>query len=491
MRSVMAQGTNAILCNADCAISERELYVQIYGPNLPDLSLIDLPGIVYSIVNPKVIQKTLDITQKYISNPNSIIVLIHNSHEDVHTNRIFDGVRQIDPEWLRTILVMSKADMLDNRQIVNLNESILNLTSHGWFNSGIFVIGGIADGQDESEFLLQSKVGIIRNITGSKIIRDHLVKLLDKHIRSNFSSFNQKVNDNYALNHTLLLSLGKKPEGIHLAYSLTSEFIVRLRDSFFGSSGADGVCEGVLFNDYCATVYQQKLIQSIECIRQCDLNDLNRIMKNMSGFENSFSAIPREIQKHILMKQTKNLATIIEPSIAVIMKAVDLLKTSTLKSVATTIGNYPDYGAYVNNIILGRIVALTKKCREHIIGLIEPCEIFYYSGNLQQDSDPREVLINYLKDTIVPYLKDHIPRMIAYHMFHKLCNTDDFRTLIRQTIESDEENIKSLLVEKPDICRLRLSLENKCKALKKVSLKLSRLPELSSNIIEPDGILCI
>ena len=96
-------------------ISDDPIHLSIYSPNVPDLSLIDLPG--YIQVSgldqpPELKQKIADLCDKYLQPPN-VILAISAADVDLANSTALRASRRVDPRGERTIGVVTKMDLVD------------------------------------------------------------------------------------------------------------------------------------------------------------------------------------------------------------------------------------------------------------------------------------------------------------------------------------------------------------------------------------------
>ncbi|KAI4180805.1 MAG: hypothetical protein LQ346_006914 [Caloplaca aetnensis] len=99
---------------AEC-VSDDPIQLSIYSPNVPDLSLIDLPG--YIQVSgldqpPELKQKIADLCDKYIQPPN-VILAISAADVDLANSTALRASRRVDPRGERTIGVVTKMDLVE------------------------------------------------------------------------------------------------------------------------------------------------------------------------------------------------------------------------------------------------------------------------------------------------------------------------------------------------------------------------------------------
>ena len=96
-------------------VSDDPIQLKIYSPNIPDLSLIDLPGYIQVIGanQPKDLeQKICELCDRYIRSPN-IILAISPADVDLANSAAIRASKLIDPRGQRTIGVITKMDLVD------------------------------------------------------------------------------------------------------------------------------------------------------------------------------------------------------------------------------------------------------------------------------------------------------------------------------------------------------------------------------------------
>jgi len=108
---------NLAVPEADC-ISDDPIQLSIYSPNIPDLSLIDLPGYIQvsGLDQPTELkQKISDLCDKYLLPPN-VILAISAADVDLANSTALRASRRVDPRGERTIGVVTKMDLVDPQQ---------------------------------------------------------------------------------------------------------------------------------------------------------------------------------------------------------------------------------------------------------------------------------------------------------------------------------------------------------------------------------------
>jgi len=100
------------------AISDEPIDLRIYSPNVPDLTLIDLPGYVQisSMDQPETLKEKISaLCEKYIREPN-IVLAVCAADVDLANSPALRASRKIDPLGLRTIGVITKMDLVPPEQ---------------------------------------------------------------------------------------------------------------------------------------------------------------------------------------------------------------------------------------------------------------------------------------------------------------------------------------------------------------------------------------
>ncbi|KAJ5091633.1 hypothetical protein NUU61_006503 [Penicillium alfredii] len=98
----------------DC-VTDDPIQLTIYSPNVPDLSMIDLPGYIQVAGHdqpPELKQKISDLCDKYIQAPN-VVLAISAADVDLANSTALRASRRVDPRGERTIGVITKMDLVD------------------------------------------------------------------------------------------------------------------------------------------------------------------------------------------------------------------------------------------------------------------------------------------------------------------------------------------------------------------------------------------
>ncbi|OBZ86149.1 Protein msp1, mitochondrial [Choanephora cucurbitarum] len=104
---------NLAVSESEC-VSDKPIELRVYSPNVPDLTLIDLPGYI-QISNrnqPESLKSKIEeLCEKYIRGPN-IILAVCSANVDLANSPALRASRKWDPLGLRTIGVITKMDLV-------------------------------------------------------------------------------------------------------------------------------------------------------------------------------------------------------------------------------------------------------------------------------------------------------------------------------------------------------------------------------------------
>lgn len=99
-------------------VSDEPIQLRIYSPNVPDLTMIDLPGYIQVVAADQPLELKSRISQlceKYIKPPN-VILAVSAADVDLANSAALRASRRVDPKGERTIGVITKMDLVDQER---------------------------------------------------------------------------------------------------------------------------------------------------------------------------------------------------------------------------------------------------------------------------------------------------------------------------------------------------------------------------------------
>ncbi|EHA98071.1 Interferon-induced GTP-binding protein Mx2, partial [Heterocephalus glaber] len=115
------------------AIKDELISLEISSPSVPDLTLIDLPGITRVAVGnqPADIGRQIKrLIMKYIEKSETINLVVVPSNVDIATTEALCMAQEVDPEGDRTIGVLTKPDLVDRGTEDKVVDVVKNLVCH-------------------------------------------------------------------------------------------------------------------------------------------------------------------------------------------------------------------------------------------------------------------------------------------------------------------------------------------------------------------------
>ncbi|EAW16392.1 putative dynamin GTPase [Aspergillus fischeri NRRL 181] len=185
--------------SVNAGFSDDVLKVEISGPDKPELTLVDLPGLYYSTSQEQDSRGILivrKLTERYMNNPRSIILAVISAKTDYHLQEVLNIAERFDPKRERTLGIITQPDILEaNSEEEDTylhfikNEKIhLDLGWHVLRNRSFETRAISDDARDEMEkaFFNQGRwPSLSRECVGIESLRRRLSSILLKLIRRN------------------------------------------------------------------------------------------------------------------------------------------------------------------------------------------------------------------------------------------------------------------------------------------------------------------
>uniref|UniRef100_A0A8C0IVD6 Uncharacterized protein n=1 Tax=Chelonoidis abingdonii TaxID=106734 RepID=A0A8C0IVD6_CHEAB len=114
-------------------ISQEIISVEISSPNVPDLTLIDLPGIARVAVGnqpPDIGEQIKKLIKKFIAKQETINLVVVPSNVDIATTEALKMAQEVDPEGERTLGILTKPDLVDRGTESSVVDIVQNLVIH-------------------------------------------------------------------------------------------------------------------------------------------------------------------------------------------------------------------------------------------------------------------------------------------------------------------------------------------------------------------------
>jgi hypothetical protein len=451
-----------IIAGKEKNISHQTITVKIFLPGVPNLTLIDLPGITQIACRdkgqPSDIKDQIEkLIGNYIKHEETIILSVIPARTDVEADVGVGLVKKYDPEFTRSIGVLTKVDLMnvdtDVSSYVKGDISKNLRMNYGYYlvrnrsNKEMAEITMIEGFDKEMNFFKEHRVYSTMNDyekkkMGTYNLRDKLVCILIDKIKEYLPIVSKQINQKYNDVCKELIemgvevptnSLGKQTYIHHLILNLSQKFVHSLdgldKESNIGRTIKDDFIK--YKNNVC----------SINSIDNFDTKYIDEISKNIEGNHMSF-LLPSigVFEACIRDEKYKPIQKLLQPSLDCIKsnsKQLSNLIIELLNSSKNEIYRYPKLIVYLENKIINHIIlTYEEKTTEYVTDLInmEECYIWTDSevfqknmaeimkGKTSIESNTIKTLLVAYYNTVKDNIKNNIPKAIMLHLVMKLKN---------------------------------------------------------------------
>eukprot|EP00392_Amoebophrya_sp_AT5.2_P009608 g9636.t1 len=242
--------------------AKKEIFVRVSGPDVLDLIVIDLPGIIHSGEGGAEVK---DMINKYCENQQTLILLVSEAKADYENVAANDLARKHDPEGFRTLRVLTKFDTFDSE---NTTERAIKFVKEGLRRTSSFASTcepGDTDGESASEGegsetplltselgphavicssggkgysegseaqILHAELGLPESRAGIPALRDRLPAIYAALIRNNIDGVMQQVQDKKHEARQELTQIGEKAPSIAGVIHKAQRFLTGLQVNF-------------------------------------------------------------------------------------------------------------------------------------------------------------------------------------------------------------------------------------------------------------------
>ncbi|KAG6622132.1 Interferon-induced GTP-binding protein Mx [Phytophthora cinnamomi] len=110
-------------------ISDDQIVIEMCGPDLPNLTLTDLPGLVRTVGDHEdqcIMPRVRQMVDRYMQQERTVIIAVVPANVDMHNTEILQAAQEADPNGTRTIAVVTKVDLVDAGAELAVHELLVN-----------------------------------------------------------------------------------------------------------------------------------------------------------------------------------------------------------------------------------------------------------------------------------------------------------------------------------------------------------------------------
>jgi hypothetical protein len=202
---------------------DDKLVAVVRGPELPPLTLVDLPGLIQTSnaeQNEDDIETVREIVESYMAVPSSVILAVLAADNNFANQVVLQLAKAADPETRRTMGIITKPDKVDAGsrsefsciEYAQNRNTVLGLGWHVLRNRGFDDTGASAEerNQREAEFFRSSRWReLASDLVGATTLRNKLSRILLERLQASLPSIVTDVRQRITVCETQLLRLEK------------------------------------------------------------------------------------------------------------------------------------------------------------------------------------------------------------------------------------------------------------------------------------------
>ncbi|KAH7099991.1 P-loop containing nucleoside triphosphate hydrolase protein [Auriculariales sp. MPI-PUGE-AT-0066] len=249
---------------AQNGFSHNYISLQISGPDVPDLSFVDLPGIIASVKDGSDrgdIQLVRSLVTEHIQRPSCIILLTVSCETDFENQGAHELAKEFDPEGQRTIGVLTKPDRIDHGDApkwIPIFENTQQPLSHGWYmvkqrNTKELEEGISREVARQQEIAYFAETAPWTNLIqmksrmGTRNLTNKLSEILTTLIQRRLPKLQEEVNTMLDATEDALRQLPPKPseDSISELLKIVNEFAKTIAQDIQGTPSLDGLIQNI------------------------------------------------------------------------------------------------------------------------------------------------------------------------------------------------------------------------------------------------------
>ncbi|XP_039586155.1 dynamin-3 isoform X1 [Passer montanus] len=375
-------------------ISSVPINLRIYSPHVLSLTLIDLPGITKVPVGdqpPDIEQQIRDMIMQFISRENCLILAVTPANTDLANSDALKLAKEVDPQGLRTIGVITKLDLMDEgtdaREVLENKLLPLRRGYIGVVNRSQKDIDGKKDIKaailaERKFFLSHPSYRHMADRMGTPYLQKVLNQQLTNHIRDTLPAFRSKLQSQLlSIEHEVEVYKNFRPEDptrkTKALLQMVQQFSVDFEKRIEGSGDQVDTLElsgGAKINRIFHERFPFELVK-MEFNEKELRREISYAIKNIHGIRTGLFT-PDMAFEAIVKKQIVKLK-------GPCLKSVDLVMQeliNTVKKCTKKLATYPRLCEETERIVAGYIREREEKTKDQMLLLID-IQVSYINTN--------------------------------------------------------------------------------------------------------------
>ena len=495
IRTTIKQLTNQYAGNG-MNITDSPIYLRIYSPNIPNLSLVDLPGLTMVACTdkgqPKDIKDRIrNLVGSYIKNKSSIIMAVMPARTDIEADIALDLIKEHDPRCERTVGILTKIDLMnEGTDVTHLLEN--KVSKDLQLGYGYYAIKNRNKIEMDSMNVLEGLKAEYTYFTEHPIYSNHRYKeymgipclcknlsgLLVKSLKKSFPRILEKINRDLESNTASLNKLGVPiPEEDTMKSAFVHKTIAKLTRAFISILEDRGKIINSGRNVKQQFLEFRETVDSLTPFSKENCNDsyIMDAISNCEGNHMSFPSPPVEVLEQLMKDPIKrpifNINQYAQKCSQNIMNELNVLIEHILEE--QSINRFPELNKLITKTCLNDVfIPHLNKTYKALEDELSSQENYIWTDDLKfnealVDSTSSNVEVmrilaeNYFKATIY-ILQDTIPKKIMYYLVTQ--SQKDIGAKLYEIIKKTD--LKDLLKEVDNIQEKRNNLDKVIKDLR-------------------------
>jgi dynamin 1-like protein len=365
-------------CPTNRAVSPKPINLRIQSPNVPNLTLVDLPGLTKVAIegqDPRIVEQIHMMVRNYVAPSHTLILAITPANQDIANSDSLKMAREVDPDGTRTIGVITKLDLMDagtdagailRNEVYPLRLGYIAVVNRS--QKDIDARKKMADAlQAEQQFFAQHAVyRPLSDRTGTAVLSVTLNRILIEHIKRELPALRTRVEELIKDKERELERYGEDPAGSpmnahQLVVSIITTYCTKFSDLIAGKVG-DQVEDDLKGGARISRIFKDVFEREIKDAPALSSNDSGLcrevwwMMRNHSGITVPIF-VSHQAFESVVRRRIENLRF---PA----LKAVNLVSNEILNIHAQV--HFPDLERYpqVKDAIRNEVEDLVNSCVE-------------------------------------------------------------------------------------------------------------------------------
>ncbi|EOY29296.1 Dynamin-related protein 3A isoform 1 [Theobroma cacao] len=381
-REIQAETEREAGCNK--GVSESQIRLKIYSPNVLNMTLIDLPGITKVPVGdqPSDIEARIrKMLMAYITNENCIILAVSPANSDLATSDALQIAKLADPTGSRTVGVITKLDIMDRGtnacnfllgRVVPLKLGYVGVVNRCQedINKNRSIQEALA--YEERFFHDHPVYNGVSDRCGIPQLANKLNQILEQHIRRDLPHLKAELNSRMRAVMKELQMYGKVVESKAEQGAILLDILRRYCDDF--SAMVDGKSQDMSTKELCGGAriryfFQSMFVKPLEEMDPCNSltdEDIAYAIRNSSGLRNVLF-VP-EVPFEVLVR--RQIAQLSDPCHQCLRIVYDELIKISQACESNGLQRFPSLRRRVNEVVRKFLDAAAKPAESMIGNLI-------------------------------------------------------------------------------------------------------------------------